>query len=230
MTSLNTRLPDSVTRRPSRGRRARMVIGLVAVVTLFVLLGLNILPMIIAVPAIGLSFALSLPPDDESRHVPWSVRNLVIGLVALAAVAVVALLPEERVFLLVTVGDFLAYMVIAIAAVLAMGLPAALSETPRPRGSGVLLGRRDAVLAITALVSLAVFHLNASTFLALMAVALILPLVLGARCLWRSRRGELDRSLWRRPLSKEARPALAQALNRWVFLALASILHATVDL
>jgi peptidase M23-like protein len=198
-----------------------MVLGLAAVVILFVSMGLNILPMIIAIPVIGLCFALSLLPDDESRQVRWSVRNLIIGLVALAALAVVALLPYETVFLLATVGDW-ALAVIAVSAVLAMGLPLALSEMPRPRGSEVLLGRRDAVLALTVLVSLAVFHNNASTFLALPEVALILPLVLGAWSVWRGRRGELDLSLWRRPLSKAARPALAQALNRWLFLALAA--------
>jgi hypothetical protein len=191
-------------------------------VILFVAMGLNIIPLLIGVPAIGLCFALSLPPDDESRHVRWSVRNLCIGLVVLAAFAVVALLPDETVFLLATVGDFLALMLIALSAVLAMGLPLALSEMPHQRQSGVLLGRRDAVLAMTALVSLAVFHFNASTFLVLPGIALILPLVMGAWCIWRGRRGELDRSLWRQPLSKAARPALVQALNRWVFLALAA--------
>jgi hypothetical protein len=192
------------------------------VVILFGLMGLNILPLIIGVPAIGLSFALSLPPDDESRHVRWSVRNLIIGLVALAALAVVALLPYETVFLLATVGDHWALAVIAVSAVVAMGLPLASSEMPRTSGSGVLLGRRDAVLALTALVSLAVFHNSASTLLALTGVALILPLVVGGWCVWRGRRGELDRGLWLRPLSKAARPTLAQALNRWVFLALAA--------
>jgi hypothetical protein len=224
MTPRSTRAPDSAIRNPRSGlgRRLRMVLGLAAVVILFVSMGLNIIPMIIGIPAIGLSFALSLPPDDESRRVRWSVRNLIIGLVVLAAFAVVALLPYETVFLLATVGDHWALAVIAVSAVLTMGLPLALSEMPRPRGSGVLLGRRDAVLALTALVSLAVFHNSASTVLALPGVALILPLVLGAWCVWRGRRGELDRSLWRRPLSKAARPALAQALNRWVFLALAA--------
>jgi hypothetical protein len=224
MTALSTRAPDSAVRNPRSGlrRRLRMVLGLAAVVILFGSMWLDILPMIIATPTIGLSFALSLPPDDESRHVRWSVRNLLIGLVALAAFAVVALLPYETVFLLATVGDHWALMLIGVSAVLAMGLPLALSVGPRPVGSRSLVGRRDAVLASTALVSLALFHSRASTILALLAVALILPLVLGAWCLWRGRRGGLDASLWRRPLSKAARPALAQALNRWVFLALAA--------
>lgn len=201
--------------------RLRTALGLTAALVVLAATALDVLGFVIAVPLIGGCLFLATPPDAVTRRVPVGRRTVLVALAALASFAVVALLPYETVFLL-QFGEYVAMLVMTLAATAAIALPLAVHEAPVPDSgpSHVLVGRRSLVAASALLTTVAARHNAASTFMLVLAVALGLPFLAGVWCL--VRRASLDTRLWRHPLSRQARPSLLQLLNRWVLLGLAA--------
>ena len=91
--------------------RVRTAVGLAAAAMAFALMAVANLSIILALPFIGLCFAWIAPTLGDGRRVALTWRNAIVGLLALAGLAVVALLPQETVFLLATVGADAAMLV-----------------------------------------------------------------------------------------------------------------------
>jgi len=166
------------------------------------------LPNVVVVPVLGLLVALSTTPDARcpTQGVVATPRNLV-----LAAVGVIAFIPVALGMELL-VGRMpieTGHVVLATLATVCVVLPrlAQTRELPHP----VVLGHRELILTVTALVAAARAYLVGEAFLALTVFAVLAPVVMAVR---RIRLGaDPPRGL--------TRPSRAlQAGNTWLFLAL----------
>jgi hypothetical protein len=195
--------------------RRRVLYGALALFWLLLgVFGLLGLPAFVAVVVLGLLALKTLPPDERepNRTVVASRRNVALGFVALAAFVPLAagpglLLGTMDVDLLLTLAGVLS------AVVLALALAAETRDGARP----ALLGKRELVLALTALLAFVATYHAGDLFLAIVALAVVLPIVLVVQRARLARRGELDLGLVRRP------PYAAQAANVWLFAALLGV-------
>jgi len=106
--------------------RARPWVALICAAIIFALIPIIGLPLLFALPLIGLALALGAPPDHvaDARAVP---RNLVIGILILICVAVMVLQPQLAGWLVALVGLGNVDLVVTITAVAALALPLAIA-------------------------------------------------------------------------------------------------------
>ena len=100
-------------------------IALLVAVIVFALIPIIGLPLLFALPLIGLALALGAPPDHvaDARAVARVPRNLVIGILILICFAVVVLQPQLAGWLVALVGLGNVDLVGTITAVAALALP-----------------------------------------------------------------------------------------------------------
>jgi Peptidase family M23 len=96
------------------------------------------------------------------------------------------------------------------------GVPAASRET-----SSFARSMRNLLTAGLFLLAFCVAYPLGFTAYGFAFVLLGLPLIILVARLWRASRGQLEYGLLRRPLRRELRPHLVQAVNTWIFAALA---------
>jgi len=192
--------------------RRRVVFGALALCWLLLgVFGLLGLPAFVAVLVLGLLALKTLPPDASApnRTVLVSQRNVVLGLAALAAFVPLAagpglLLGSMDVDLVLTLAGVLS------AVVLALALAAETAERTAPAP----LGERELVLSLTVLLAFVASYHAGDLFLAMVALAVTLPVVLLAKRVRNARKEDLEPGLLRR------RPYAAQAANVWLFTVL----------
>ena len=166
------------------------------------------LPGFVSVFVFGLLVMLTLAPDSRapSRGIASTRRNLVLALLALAAFVPVALGMD------LLVGKFpieWGPQVVGIFAALCV-LLSRFAET-REFSQPALLGHRELIVAVTAVVAFARTYQAGDIFIAILGLAVLMPLVMAVR---RLRFGatsprRLSRGGW-----------ALQAANFWLFLAL----------
>ena len=223
MTTTSLPQPEEL-QTPPRRTRTRLIVGACLAGVVFALIPLGVLGFVFALPLIGVILAWATPAEVATAQVRFSARTIIILALALACWGVVALLPYETVFLLSTFGPNWSLLPVAMAGVAAVTLPLALRESPL-RDSEVAPGRlrvtrRNIALAFTGLITLALMHNAGNTHLALLALAIAFPLLLGVLRLWQARRGRVQLGLWRQPFAAEFRSYRIQILNQWLLLAL----------
>jgi hypothetical protein len=192
--------------------RRRVVFGALALCWLLLgVLGLLGLPSFVAVLVLGLLALKTLPPDASAPHrtVVVSRRNVVLGVAALAALVPLAAGPG------LLLGTMDVDLVLALAGVLsAVVLALALAVETAERTAPALLAKRELVLALTVLLAFVASYHAGDLFLAMVVLAVTLPVVLLAKRVRNARTEDLEPGLLRQ------RPYAAQAANVWVFTAL----------
>lgn len=187
----------------------RWVAGGVAVAWFAVTaLGVLALPTVAVVVVLGLLVMLTVAPDARfpRRGVAATRRNIVLALLAVAAFVPVALGTDV---LLGRVPIETARLVLAVLAVGCVVL-ARLAET-REFAAPAALGHRELIIGVTALVAGARGYRAGETVIAMVAFAVVLPVVMAVR---RVRLGA------RSPRCLGERGHALQAVNLWLFLAL----------
>ena len=195
--------------------RRRVLFGALALCWLLLgVLGLLGLPAFVAVFVLGLLAFKTLEPDAAAptRTVVASKRNVALGLAALAAFVPLAagpglLLGTMDVDLVLTLAGVLSAVVLALALA---------TETAEGRGRA-RLGKRELVLTLTVLLAFVASYHAGDLFLAMVAVAIVLPAVLLAVRVRHARTEDLEPGLLRRL------PYAAQAANIWLFAALLGV-------
>lgn len=192
--------------------RRRVVFGALALCWLLLgVFGLLGLPAFVAVFVLGLLALKTLAPDGSApnRTVVASRRNVAVAVAALTAFVPLAagpglLLGTMDVDLVLTLAGVLSAVVFALA------LAAETEEGTVP----ARLGKRELILALTALLAFVASYHAGDLFLAMVALAVVLPIVLVVQRVRLARDGDLELGLVRRP------PYAAQAANVWVFAGL----------
>ena len=198
------------------GRRhgGRAVAALAVACLTFALIPLGVLPILFAVPVIGLVLAWGAPGDN--RPLVWGPRNAVMGLAVVFAGAVVVLQPQLQALLISAFGIDQSALVVTLNAVTAMGLPLAMADSRRRQDggatSGPVVSRRSLMLAMTVLITVATWYGSAGqSFLPLACLVVLLPVLLAATRVLAARRARVV-SLW--PRSARS----ATSAHRWQFL------------
>ena len=164
------------------------------------------LPNSVAVLVLGLLVALTLEPDhrDPHRGVPVTARNIVLGVLVGAALVPVAIGMD---LLLGRIPIEPAHALLATLAATCVVLP--LFAQTRSYREAAMLGPRELVLAVTAVVAVTRAHRAGELFLLLTGFAVVAPVVMAVR---RARLGigppRLLREQWAVPATQ------------WLFLAL----------
>ena len=111
--------------------RARPWVALICAAIIFALIPIIGLPLLFALPLIGLALALGAPPDHvaDARAVARVPRNLVIGILILICVAVMVLQPQLAGWLVALVGLGNVDLVVTITAVAALALPLVMADS-----------------------------------------------------------------------------------------------------
>ncbi len=191
--------------------RRRVLFGALALCWLLLgVLGLLGLPAFVAVFVLGLLAFKTLDPDAApTRTVVATKRNVVLGFAALAVFVPLAAGPG---LLLGTMDVDLALTLAGVlsAVILVLALAA---ETAEGRGRA-RLGKRELVLSLTVLLAFVASYHAGDLFLAMVAVAIVLPAVLFAVRVRHARTEDLEPGLLRRL------PYATQAVNVWIFAAL----------
>lgn len=169
--------------------------------------GVLALPNIAVVVVLGLLVMLTVAPDARFPHrrVAATRRGLVLALLATAAFVPVALGTDA---LRGVVPIDTARVVLAVLAAVCVALPR-LGET-RELAAPAALGHRELILGVTALVAGARGYQAGETVIAMVAFAVLLPVVMAVR---RARLGGCSRRL-------ADRPHALQAANLWLLLVL----------
>ena len=192
--------------------RRRVVYGALALGWLLLgVFGLLGLPAFVAVFVLGLLAFKTLEPDAAAptRTVVASKRNVALGFAALAAFVPLAAGPG------LLLGTMDADLVLTLAGVLSAIVLALALAAETAEGSGrARLGKRELVLALTVLLAFVASYHAGDLFLAMVAVAVVLPTVLLAQRVRHARTEDLEPGLLRRL------PYAAQAANVWLFAAL----------
>jgi hypothetical protein len=170
-------------------------------------LGVLVLPNVAVVVVLGLLVMLTVAPDARLPHrgVAATRRNVVLALLATAAFVPVALGTDV---LLGRVPIDAARLVLAALAAVCVALPR-LAET-REFAAPAALGHRELIIGVTALVAGARGYQAGETVIAMVAFAVLLPVVMAVR---RARLGACSRRL-------ADRHHALQAANLWLFLVL----------
>ncbi|HSK58309.1 MAG TPA: M23 family metallopeptidase [Actinomycetospora sp.] len=169
--------------------------------------GVLALPNVAVVVVLGLLVMLTVEPDARFPHrgVAATRRGLGLALIATAAFVPVALGADA---LRGTVPIETARVVLAVLAAVCVALPR-LAET-REYAAPAALGHRELILGVTALVAGARGYQAGETVIAMVAFAVLLPVVMAVR---RVRLGACSRRL-------ADRHHALQAANLWILLVL----------
>jgi hypothetical protein len=180
--------------------RRRVLFGALALCWLLpAAFGLLALPAFVAVFVLGLLTLKTLEPErgTPSRTVVVSRRNVALGVAALAAFAVVA------------AGQAVLLASLLSALVLAFALAVETEERDPAR-----LGKRELVLALTTVLGFVASYHAGDLFLAMVALAVMLPVALLFQRVRLARKEDLEPGLLRRL------PYAVQAANVWLFAGL----------
>jgi hypothetical protein len=188
--------------------RRRVVYGGLALGWLLLgVFGLLGVPGFAAVFVLGLLAQKTLEPDAPNRTVPASRRNVVLGLLALAAFVPVGAGPG---LLLGTMDVDVAHTLAGVFSAVVLALALAVDTVDGEHR----LGKRELVLAVTALLAFAASYHAGDLFLAMVALAVVLPAVLLVKRFRLWLQGGLEFGDLRRP------PYAAQAANVLLFVGL----------
>jgi murein DD-endopeptidase MepM/ murein hydrolase activator NlpD len=192
--------------------RRRVLFGALALCWLLLgVFGLLGLPAFVVVLVLGLIAFKTLEPDGAAptQTIVASKRNVVLGFAALAAFVPLAagpglLLGTMNVDLVLTLAGALSAVVLALA----------LAAETTEGAARARLGKRELVLTLTVLLAFVASYHAGDLFLAMVAVAVVLPTVLLAQRVRHARTEDLEPGLLRRL------PYAAQAANVWLFAGL----------
>jgi hypothetical protein len=186
-----------------------------------VLLGavvVGFVPLTYAAPVVGLLLAFAAPPDrvEPIPTIAGGRRNTVIAAVVVAALAVVVWQPQLTLPLLVAFGMTGSEMVPSGLAVAALALPLAMTDAPSgdQRARRFVLTRRNLILSLTVLVTVAAWYGSVGhSFLPIAVFVIVLPPVVGVGRLVAARRQGLEYRLLHAPLSDGLGAHRLQLLN-----------------
>jgi murein DD-endopeptidase MepM/ murein hydrolase activator NlpD len=192
--------------------RGRVLFGALALGWLLLgVFGLLGLPSFLTVLVLGLLMLSTLEADESAPNlaVVISGRNVALGAAALAAFVPLAAGPG---LLLGTFDLEIALLLAGVLAAVVLGL--ALAVEAEAGAGPARLGKRELVLTVTVLLAFVASYHAGDLFLAMVALAVVLPLVLAVQLVRQARRGGLELGLVRRA------PYAAQAANVWLFVVL----------
>ena len=131
MTSTATDISPNLRPAPQTSR-IRTWIALTATAVILALVVFGLVPFTYAAPLVGVVLALGTSPDyvGEPRPVARRLRNAVLGVALVAALAVVVLQPQLTMLLVVLVGMEFSGLVVTVVAVIALALPLAMADEP----------------------------------------------------------------------------------------------------
>jgi hypothetical protein len=224
-----TALPIGADIRPvTRRARVRPWIALAAAAVLFALIMFGLLPFTYAAPVIGVVLALGSPPDylGQARPVARRTRNTVVGVALIAALAVVVWQPQLTLPLVDLFGMDGSGLVVTVVAVIALALPLAMTDATGdgPPPGWFLLTRRNLILSLTILVSVATWYgALGHSFIPIAVFVLVLPMLIGFSRLLAARKGRLEYGLLREPLRPGLGPHRLQLVNVVLFCGLAAL-------
>ncbi|MDP9493779.1 MAG: M23 family metallopeptidase [Actinomycetota bacterium] len=205
--------------------RRRFALAAAAVVVIIGVVGA--LPFLYALPLIGMLTAWSASPDvgSDARALSPGSGNRIIGSLVLASLAVVAFQGLLRRLLIISFGTDLPSEVVALLSVVVLALPVAMFDSTSQIADlptdWMVASKRNLLLALTALVTVATWHATVGlSFVVLAALVLGLPMVLVASRLRHARHGVLELGFWRHPLSRGWGMHRLQLLNIVLFVAL----------
>ena len=200
--------------------RARPWVALICAAIVFALIPIIGLPLLFALPLIGLALALGAPPDHvaDARAVAREPRNLVIGILILICVAVMVLQPQLAGWLVALVGLGNVDLVVTITAVAALALPLAMADSAAPirdlSQRRPVLTRRNLILCLTVAVTVAAWYAGPGlSYLPIAALVVGLPIPLAVSRLLAARHDRLELGLLRHPLLASLLPHRLQLLN-----------------
>jgi hypothetical protein len=201
----------------ARTSRVRPWIAVGAAIAVFALGLLGVLPFMLVLPVIGVVLALGAPTDQviHARSIAQRPRNAVLGVVLVAALAVVILQPELSLPLVTMFGLDGSGLAVTVLAVVALALPMAMTDAPTDtQPDGFLLTRRNLILSLTVLVVVADWYAGRGlSLLPIGVLVLTLPLIIGFSRLVSARRLRLEYDLLRRPLRAGLGPQRLQLAN-----------------
>ena len=179
---------------------------------------LGILPFIFVLPVIGVVLAFGSPPDHVAcaRPIARRPRNAVLGVALVAALAVVVGQPQLGVPLVSLFGLDGSGLAVMCVAVVALALPLAMADarTDNPQIGWFLLTRRNLILSLTVLVTVATWYGERGlSLLPIGVLVLTLPLIIGLSRLAAARRQRVEYGLLRRPLRAGLGPQRLQLAN-----------------
>jgi hypothetical protein len=220
---------SSSTRPAQRGRWVRPTAAIVAAVLAFALIPAGVLPILYAIPVIGLLLALGARPDKSAaaRPLARSTRNIVIALLIGLAFAVVALQPQ-LLPVMVTLFDVEQLGLVAtLLAVAVMALPLAMAESSTTLGDipaeRPVFTQRNVVLALIVMVTVATWYVTiGQSFVVLALLVLAMPLVLVVSRVWNVVHGRVRMGL-RRGSGAGSGPYRLQLLNVLVLCVLLGV-------
>ena len=227
MTSTATDISPNLRPAPQTSR-IRTWIALTATAVILALVVFGLVPFTYAAPLVGVVLALGTSPDyvGEPRPVARRLRNAVLGVALVAALAVVVLQPQLTMLLVVLVGMEFSGLVVTVVAVIALALPLAMADetSEKPAAGWFLLTRRNLILSLTILVTVATWYGSLGhSFLPIAVFVLGLPLLIGFSRLAAARTGRLEYGLLREPLRTGLGPHRLQLVNVLVFCGLAAL-------
>jgi hypothetical protein len=192
--------------RGSRAERWRLGLAIGGSLVAFAAIPLGVLPILFALPLIGILLAWAAGPDHllELRTVRTDGRNVAFGVVAAGAAGVVALQTYMQPLLIQTFGLEQYELVISLLAVLAMALPLGMRrEAPSTVVDGIrpVATRRNLVLLFTVVVTAAMWYAVGESFMLIMALVIGAAVVVGVRRIRSWRRGLVETGLLRHPLA-----------------------------
>ncbi len=207
--------------------RLRPWIALVVAVALFTAVALGLAPFTYAAPVIGLVLALGAPADEVEpvRAITRGPRNVVLGAALVVALAAVVWQPQLTLPLVVLFGMNGSGLAVSLLAVVALAIPLAMAVAPVDASATgrFLLARRNLILSLAVLVTVATWHgSQGHSFLPLAVFVIVLPLVIGVSRLVAGRRGRLEYGLLRAPLRRRLVAQRLQLGNVVLFCALAA--------
>jgi hypothetical protein len=154
----------------------------------------------------------------------------VVGAALIAALAVAVWQPQLTLPLVVLFGMDGSGLVVTVLAVIALALPLAMTDATSdevPPG-GFLLTRRNLILSLTILVSVATWYGTLGhSFIPLAVFVLGLPLLIGCSRILAVRKGRLEYGLLREPLRPGLGPHRLQLANVILFCGLAALTVST---
>ena len=189
---------------------------------------LGILPLIVALPVIGVVLAFGSPPDHvgTARPIARRPRNAVLGVALVAALVVVILQPQLSLPLVTLFGLDGSGLAVTCLAVVALALPLAMADAKAdaPPSGWFLLTRRNLILSLTVLVVVADWYGGRGLSLLPIAVlVLTLPLLIGPSRIVAARRQRLEYGLLRQPLRAGLGPQRLQLANVILLCALLAL-------
>lgn len=200
--------------------RARLWVAVIVAAIIFALIPLIDLQLIFAVPLIGLALAAGVPPDyvPDAKPVDRRPRNVILGILVLACLAVTVLQPQLTRWIVALFGLDGAGLAVALMTIATLAFALAMADSATPitdlPQSRLVLTRRNLLLCLTVAVTVATWYAGPGlSYLPIAAFIIGLPIPLALSRLLAVRHDRLELGLLRQPLRRNLRPHLLQFLN-----------------